>query len=368
MNKAVRGGAFLIGGMAYLLSAASAHAQSSVTLYGTLDTGILYTSKTPNAAGQNAGSTVSFENAGLSPTNFGIKGTEDLGGGYAAKFDLQSGIDLGTGGFDNNLAGSFFGRQSWLGLSSPYGEVRFGVQFSPFEDAMYELDPREFSQLGSLITLYSANIVTGTFSQNALEYRSPNIRGLTVRLMTNLGGHAGNFREGFGYSGMLMYEIGGFKFVAGAMDQVEASGTPETNAAFIFSMPVVAKTLGLSYTFSTVRVAASYTTFRAPELLGNALNGANDIYSLGADWSITPAFGTNAAVSYIRDPDISGSHAFQVAGGLNYLLSKRTTLYGQVAVVNNSGGEHIGPTMENGNLIGVTGTTVAANIGIKHTF
>ena len=369
MKSAIKVGVIVcVQGAAAFLTATPAWAQSSVTLYGMVDAGLLYTSKTPNAAGTNGGAEVSFENAGYYPTKLGLKGSEDLGSGYSVNFDWQSGIDLSTGGFDNNLAGSVFGRESWVGLNGPYGELRFGVQFSPFEDALYELDPRSFSQLGSMITLYSSNIVTGTFSPNAIEYRSPVVSGLRVNLMANFGSNSGNFRDGFGYSGMMSYEVGGFKFVAGAMDQVAANGTPTSNAAYDFSMPVIAKTLGVMYHWASVKIAASYTNFRAPVLLGNALDGANDIYNIGADWRMSPTFESNLAVSYIRDPDASGSYAFQVAAGLNYFLSKRTTLYSQVAVVDNHGGEHMGPTMENGNLVGVSGTTVAANIGIRHAF
>ncbi|WP_296655067.1 porin [Paraburkholderia sp.] len=364
MNKAAKNGfALLASGIGLV---ASAHAQGSVTLYGMLDAGIMYTSKTPGANGRNAGATVSFVNSSYLPSKWGIEGHEDLGGGYKANFKLESGISLANGGFDNNLAGSFFGRQSWVGVSGPLGEVRAGVQFSPFEEAMFELDPRGFQQIGTLVTLYSANNISGTFSPNAFEYRSPEIHGLKGVVMTCLGGHAGDFRQGFCYSGMLTYEIGGLKIVAGALDQVEASGTEESNPNFIFTQPVIAKTIGASYGFDKVRVYANYTTFRG-DLLANA-SGKNDVYNVGAAWEITPFVTTNGTISWILDPDHSNSHTFQASGSVSYDLSKRTSVYGEVAVVSNHGDEHIGPTMENGNLVGVSGTTVAASAGIRHSF
>jgi hypothetical protein len=66
----------------------------------------------------------------------------------------------------------------------------------------------------------------------------------------------------------------------------------------------------------------------------------------------------NGAVAWIQDPDHSRTHALQVSGGV---ISRRTSLYSQFTVVDYKGNEHIGPTMENGNL-------VAANVGIHHTF
>ncbi|CAG9245947.1 Porin [Paraburkholderia unamae] len=366
MKKSVKSGIAIFAGSITLV-ASSAHAQSDVTLYGVLDVGVMYTSKTPGANGKNAGSSLSIENGGYLPSFFGVKGKEDLGGGYDANFDLQSGIDLGNGGFDNNLAGSFFGRESWVGVSGRFGEVRAGVQYSAFEEAMFELDPRGFEQMGTLVTLYSANSITGTFSSNAIEYRSPNLYGLRGIVMTCIGGHPGNFREGFCYSGMLSYEIGRLKIVAGAIDEAADDGTETTNPGWAFERQVIAKTVGATYNFQSVRVVANYTTFRAPELLSNS-SGANDVYNIGADWYVTPTIDLNGSVAWVQDPNHSRTHALQVSSGLSYYLSKRTSFYGQFAVVDNKGNEHIGPTMENGNLVGVSGTTFAADIGIRHMF
>lgn len=70
----------LVAAAAGILFAGFAQAQSSVTLYGLVDAGLIYTSKTLNTTtGQNAGKQFSFTDGGLSPTQFGLTGTEDLG-------------------------------------------------------------------------------------------------------------------------------------------------------------------------------------------------------------------------------------------------------------------------------------------------
>jgi predicted porin len=85
-----------VAGVAALLFAGAACAQSSVTLYGILDTGVLYTSRTVGAiAGQNAGKNFSLINGGLTPSIFGLTGTEDLGGGVKLSFKLESGFSPG---------------------------------------------------------------------------------------------------------------------------------------------------------------------------------------------------------------------------------------------------------------------------------
>lgn len=89
-------------GFALLVSCGMAQAQSSVTLYGTVDGGVLFTNKTAGAQGQNTGHTIAMNDSGFLPSQFGISGIEDLGGGLKAKFNLDSGIDIGNGGFNNS--------------------------------------------------------------------------------------------------------------------------------------------------------------------------------------------------------------------------------------------------------------------------
>ncbi|CAE6797956.1 Outer membrane porin protein 32 [Paraburkholderia aspalathi] len=121
----------LVGACA-LGTAQSAHAQSSVTLYGIVDGSILYTNKTLNATtGQNAGRQYSFTDSGLSGSRFGLRGAEDLGGSMRAIFELESGISIANGAFSNSN-GNAFGRQAWVGVDSRYGTVKAGLQFSPF--------------------------------------------------------------------------------------------------------------------------------------------------------------------------------------------------------------------------------------------
>ena len=130
-----------------VLFAAGAYAESSVTLYGLVDGGVLFLNKTQGASGGNGGKLTAFTDSGQAPSQFGLTGTEDLGGGLSAEFKLESGIDIGNGGF-NNSNGNLFGRQAYVGLKSGFGEVKAGLQFSPFFDTLVELDPVNFSNFG----------------------------------------------------------------------------------------------------------------------------------------------------------------------------------------------------------------------------
>src|ERR1700710_1413700 len=76
--------------LAVLFEAGEGHAQTSVTLYGVIDTGV-------GSVKTSAGGRWGFIDSTLQGTRWGMKGTEDLGGGLSAIFDLESGFDIGTG-------------------------------------------------------------------------------------------------------------------------------------------------------------------------------------------------------------------------------------------------------------------------------
>ncbi|HDR8923048.1 TPA: porin, partial [Burkholderia vietnamiensis] len=108
---------------------AGAHAQSSVSLYGLIDTGIVYVN--------NAGGHSNWLQSGSSTQNtvFGLKGTEDLGGGLHALFRLEQGFNLNNG--SEAFAGSMFGSQAWVGLEHErYGTLTLGRQFDVFNDTV----------------------------------------------------------------------------------------------------------------------------------------------------------------------------------------------------------------------------------------
>ena len=103
--------------------AIQAHAQSSVTLYGVVDAGFSFNS---NAAGDRQYAVTNSNNYG---SRWGLKGSEDLGGGLKAIFTIEGGFSTTTGTISQN--GTLFGRQAWVGLGSDnYGSVMLGRQNS----------------------------------------------------------------------------------------------------------------------------------------------------------------------------------------------------------------------------------------------
>jgi len=100
----------------------TAHAQSSVSLYGTIDTSIEITNP-------GAGYVARMDSGAYRGSRFGIRGAEDVGNGVKILFDLENGFGSTDGTFAT--ANTIFNRQAWVGVGTPYGTVRMGRQYSP---------------------------------------------------------------------------------------------------------------------------------------------------------------------------------------------------------------------------------------------
>ncbi|SIO72442.1 Outer membrane protein (porin) [Burkholderia sp. GAS332] len=345
--------------LAGMLISAGVHAQSSVTLYGVIDAGLLYASKTADpATGQNAGRQFSLLDGGKSPSQFGLTGTEDLGDGMKVKFKLESGFSAANGGF-NNSNGYAFGRQAWIALSGRFGEVKAGLQPSSFFLAVYAADPRELSTFGSgLVTYGDSVLATGIFNANAVSYTTPRLFGLEGSVMFALGGTAGDFQAGRQYSASLNYQIGDLMLVAAAYDGNEG-GTAQTPVPT--DLPFLGRTLGAAYKWGNLTTKASFTNYK----VAGSFN--SNVYGVGLDYLVSPAFDIDSGVWITSDRNDATNHSLLFAMGAQYFLSKATTLYAQVAVVNNHGAMNTGLSANNV-LFGTSGTTTGANVGIRHLF
>jgi GBP family porin len=156
--------------------AATAQAQSSVTLYGILDGGIRYQS----VSVQNQDSASNFGAAyGVQSGNrFGLRGVEDIGGGNRVTFTLENGFDLGNGTLGQS--GRLFGRQSWLGVeNNAWGYARIGRQNNFATDYFGSIDPfsQGFGQANIGAAFGSANTLR---MSNAIKYQSPTMAGFKV--------------------------------------------------------------------------------------------------------------------------------------------------------------------------------------------
>ncbi|CAE6877384.1 Outer membrane porin protein [Paraburkholderia aspalathi] len=163
---------YKIGGLIVMSTiTVGAHAQSSVTLYGLISTGIEYVS---NEGGHSAAAMVSGANQN---NRWGLRVIEDLGGGLKAVATLENGF----GSTDGKLGqgGRMFGRQAYVGLSSDqYGTLMAGRQYDVLFDYLDRIEPQAMGP-GLGTSVGSNDNVEGNFRyNNSVKYRSPNFVGL----------------------------------------------------------------------------------------------------------------------------------------------------------------------------------------------
>jgi len=338
----------------------TARAQSSVSLYGIVDAGIQYASKTPTASGTNAGSSFSFNNAGLGVSSFGMRGREDLGGGLAANFNLESGISTANGGFASSN-GNFWGRRAWVGINGWFGEMRLGLQASPFFLTIYDSDPRSYSSFASALVIYGDNVLfTGGMNSNAITYISPNVAGFKASAMFAPGGVAGNFQAGQQWSASANYDTGTV-MVNAAVYHGNAGGasTPVPT-----TVEFDGRTLGAAYRFNGLTLKASFVNY-------HVAGSFNDyVYGAGANYVVTPSTSVNAGAYYCTDHNHGANHALLAGIGVVYLFSTRTSVYAQGGMVSNHGKMNLGLSVTQMPIFHeVPNSTVfGANIGIRHMF
>jgi predicted porin len=348
-----------VAGSVLLASTGLAQAQSSVTLYGVLDVALQYASKTATATGKNAGSTFAVANAANGPSVFGMKGTEDLGGGLKATFTLESGISVANGGFAASN-GNLWGRQAWVGLEGNFGKIRLGTQFSPFFLTLLDSDPRYFSSSGSGNLIYADNVIfTGVANSNAVLYSSPKFGGFEGSVMFAPGGVPGNFQAGRQWSASLKYDNGSLLINTSIYDgNAGGAATPvPTNVEFL------GRTVGLGYRFGPLFAKASFVNYK----VAGSFN--NNVYGGGLDYFATTALDLNGGVWVTSDRNATSNHSLLAAVGATYLLSKATSLYMQLTTVDNHGAMRTGLSLDTTAIVhGVAGTSYGANVGIRHTF
>lgn len=152
--------------LSLLAGASAAVAQSSVTIYGVVDAGARYSDGLDSSYAGAAGSAAML-NSGINTTSrLGYRGSEDLGGGALAVFQLETGINVDSGATAN--ATKFFDRASYLGLQTSGGSViTLGRQTSLLADAVGPVDP-----LGSRFASFNPNINIAALSAHrlGLEY------------------------------------------------------------------------------------------------------------------------------------------------------------------------------------------------------
>jgi predicted porin len=326
-------------------AAVNAHAQSSVTLYGIIDEAFQYTTD------QAGGHAYQLASGTLSASRFGFKGREDLGGGYATIFQLENGYNANTGKLGQN--GRLFGRQSYVGLASPYGTLTLGRQYDfetvfvgPFESG-YAWSGGPGTQPGD-----NNNMNASFRLNNAAKYVSNTFYGLTVGAVYSFGGTPGSVTNNSTYGAGITYAIGGFAAAASYshIDHPNTSvydGTSTTTGVTVsglsYSGFVSAKSLqisavGASYTFGASTFGGTFSNVdfgklgsgSGPNPVGYSGTGVLNTAEANYLFRFTPALSAGTAFIYTRVNSAGGNPGAiyrQIDIGTTYSLSKRTDVY-----------------------------------------
>lgn len=348
----------LIALAALALVSGMASAQSSVTIYGIVDVGLLTQNHTADALGNDIGSSQAVASRGISPSIWGFKGTEDLGGGLKASFNLEADFSADTGA----AIGPMFRRQSNVALSSAnWGTFTLGNQYSPAVLAFAATDPRglreNFSGLyswaynsGALTAGNNGNNDVGVFLRNAVSYSNKfGPVGLAAA-------YSASEQNGAVYSLGATYT--GPVSLSAAYQSTNLPGTSDRQSTMY--------SVGAGYTMGDFTGKINYLrgTNKNAALVETSKVG---VFGLGVDWKTASNNTVTAAIYSGKDKLNSADKTTTLILSDEYALSKRTTLYGQLAFAKAKAGATLMTTVVAGGTLANANTTLL-NVGVRHSF
>ncbi len=356
--------------LAVLAASGAAMAQSSVTIYGVLDVGVGKVKGgkwgVNNGEGYNLPAASSINPApkdGFNSTSvLGFRGTEDLGGGLKANFNLQtSGLDLSSSG--TPLA---FGREAWVGLEGSFGAIQLGRSSSLGAKVLgaYDFNGTSYSSAHSNAGVSAVTWYGSSRRSDQIQYASPNFGGVVVRAaLTPKGDSTPN--------GLALPATAKARYSAGATfanGPLSVSAVAETKGN---STLRTAYAVGASYDLSVVKLGATYNRREAKGVITgfNTFQAGGGAGGGGKGWTVSaqaPFGAANVGVQYARNTDTSVKALELYA---NYALSKRTRVYidfGKGYDMNAVAA--VASTATTGGANAVPANPTVLGLGVVHTF
>ena len=321
----------------------NAYAQSSMTLYGRIDTGVEYQTGVPSST-QSSSSRFRVESGDLGTSLWGLKGVEDLGAGNKAVFQLEDGLNTANG---TSSGGKAFSRYADVGLSNDtYGTLLLGNQLWLSNSQLWPFDPLGQSNWSSASLSRGRN---WPIASNTITWESPTWNGLNITTMYALGNqpsfNAGTLNPdgttltpGRSDGIAVTYTTSQFELI-GMFDEIR-DGNGSFSDVFAYSQQYTA---GMNLYFGNFKLQGVYEASHANAVLAGAPTLAQQEWA-GVTYTVSPALSLIGAAYHV---DTNGSvggagHATLYTLGANYNLSKRTILGMQVATIHNSSGADFG--------------------------
>lgn len=319
-----------------------AAAQSNVTLFGLIDANAGRFQGPATGANALDKPVYRVDSGGMSTSYWGLRGSEDLGGGLSASFELVSFIRNDTGAVGrgdaipapvNVAADTYWSRAAWVALgSSTLGRVRLGnvtslMFFNSITSNAFG-DSTVFSPL-NLVSFIGSPLTGGTGWTNSVVYDSPNLSGFTVSAARSLAETQGGHNTG------LRAAYAGGPFAASFAWQ-DVKKNPLTFADGTSSNNTTSWQLGGSYDFSVVKVFAHLGRIQNDGTEATPLNVSYRIWDISASAPVGAGL-VLAGYAQRKTNDAVGPVPATVAGGnverriltvgYDHYMSKRTDVY-----------------------------------------
>ena len=399
--------------------ASAAQAQSSVTLFGILDASVTYMQNSGVASSTtapgvdagtgnsssvaigkgapNTGSNFVYYDSQIFSSQWGIKGTEDLGGGLKANFMLNGDANTNTGGTDPR---GLFRRAAWVGLSGNFGEIRLGDQANPIVTASANLFPVGGNTVNGVRTTIGYSAADN--NRNAVGYLTPSFNGLQLELQYAMNNTIdAGLSDGTAMNARAFYSAGNVEVNAAYQKRTSMSSTGQAAACY-GTVPYDATT-GKLINNAAPAIGTGSTVVNCP-----AANFGGDVtgYLAGIKYKVTPALqlglgwvhGEGDNTNYIKGLDVKNGTPNATAPSIynanaailgvgyqatpsvllgatyivstadssmynlqaRYSLSKRTMLYFQGTMAKNGAGTYNGSNNAYGNFMPIGGNTSTA--------
>ena len=376
----------------------AAQAQGSVTLYGVADAGIEFLTH----ADTSNHSLTRMTSGNLSGSRWGMRGTEDLGGGLNALFVLENGFDASSGKLGQG--GLLFGRQAYVGVASANGVVTLGRQYDSVVDFVGPLNVG--AQWGGYYNAHPGdidNLNNTNRVNNAIKFRSADYGGLSFGGVYGFGGVAGSagrdqiWSLGAGYgSGPLRLGVGYLSvnnpntsfYGTGVLANTTGSAPLQTltnigspvSSGYASARSEAVFAAGAAYSIGAATVGTTYSNTRfkdvgdlssAPNPAGNRGTATFNNVELNFKYQVSPAWVLGVAADYARASGIHDASYRQFVIGADYNLSMRTDVYAMAIYQKASGVDSTGKRAVaaiNGVRPSADDSQAVLRVGLRHKF
>lgn len=333
-----------------------AQAETSVTLYGILDTGIGY--QNVKGGGVTTQSKFGMVNGTQNGSRWGLRGSEDLGDGLRAVFTIESGFNSGDG--QSLQGGRLFGRQATIGLASnSWGQLDFGRQTNVASKFFGSIDPfAEGFGLANIGTSFSS--ANTTRYDNMVLYQTPVFSGFQAGLGYSFNiddtsaantGFASNKNQRAITTG-LRYVNGPIN-VAAAYDQVNGANNGTAGPAASDGNRIKAWLIGGAYDFEVVKLSLVYGQTKDGWIQATNLTG---LFTSG-----TPDYSGSGTTGLSTNIYRQGFKANQYLVGLSAPIGGSTSVFGSWQRIDpNNDNYYVAPNNGNDN------TTNVYSVGVTY--